>query len=85
VLARALAENRSVVSADTDFGALLALQDAAHPSFILFRDTGLVRAEDYSRVLLPALAVLEPELMAGCVAVFRSGRLRVRRLPMSAD
>jgi hypothetical protein len=35
-------------------------------------------------MLLPALPVLEPELLAGCVAVFRNGRLRVRKLPFSA-
>lgn len=34
ILARALAEARIVVSADTDFGTLLALQEASAPSFI---------------------------------------------------
>jgi len=40
-------------------------------------------AADYFHALAPALAMLEPELEAGCVAVFKRGRLRVRRLPMS--
>jgi hypothetical protein len=39
---------------------------------------------DYCNKLLPALPALEAELAAGCVAVFRRGRLRVRRLPLSA-
>jgi hypothetical protein len=34
-------------------------------------------------MLLPVLAMLEPELASGCVAVFRKDRLRVRKLPFS--
>ena len=83
ILERALAEDRIVVSADTDFGAILANQEANRPSFILFRDPNLLTASDYAAVLLRALDVLEPELADGCVAVFRNGRLRVRKLPLS--
>ena len=83
ILARALAEDRIVISADSDFGVILAAQEAEHPSFILFREPDLRTAPDYIGVLLPALPVLEPELTAGCVAVFRNHRLRVRRLPFS--
>ena len=77
-------EDRIVVSADSDFGAILAAQESERPSFILFRDPNLLAAHDYINILLPALRVLEPELVSGCVAVFRHGRLRVRRLPFSA-
>jgi predicted nuclease of predicted toxin-antitoxin system len=83
ILARALAENRIVVSADTDFGAILANLQASYPSFVLFRDPNLLVASDYAAMLVPALTVLEPELVSGCVAVFRNGRLRVRRLPLA--
>lgn len=83
ILARALAEDRVVVSADTDFGAILANQEANRPSFILFRDPNLLVASDYAAMLIPALTVLEQELINGCVAVFRNGRLRVRRLPLA--
>jgi hypothetical protein len=68
---------------DTDFGAILANQEANRPSFILFRDPNLLVASDYAAMLVSALAVLEPELISGCVAVFRNGRLRVRRLPLA--
>ena len=83
ILARAREEDRIVVSADTDFGALLAAQEAERPSFILFREANLLQAPDYFRVLVSALPVLESELLAGCVAVFRRGWLRVRKLPFS--
>ena len=85
IVRRALAEDRIIVSADTDFGAILAAQEGNRPSFILFRDSDLMLADDYSNMLLPALPVLEPELMNGCVAVFRRGRLRVRRLPFFGE
>lgn len=83
ILSRASAEDRIVVSADSDFGAILAAREAELPSFILFRDPNLVAARDYVDTLLPVLPMLEAELMSGCVAVFRKGRLRVRRLPFS--
>ena len=83
ILARALDEDRIVVSADSDFSAILAAQEAERPSFILFREPNLLAARDYVDMLLPALPMLEPELLAGCVAVFRKSRLRVRKLPFS--
>jgi len=83
ILANALSEDRIVVSADSDFSAILAAQEAERPSFILFREPNLLVARDYIDMLLPSLPVLEPERLAGCVAVFRKGRLRVRKLPFS--
>ena len=58
--------------------------EVSSPSFILFRDPNFLQAEDYAGVLIPSLRLLEPELDSGCVAVFRSGRLRIRQLPISA-
>ena len=83
VLARAVDEDRIIVSADTDFGTLSAGLEAHRPSFILFRDPDLLTADDYAGVPIPSLPALEPELTSGCVAVFRAGRLRVRKLPIS--
>ena len=83
ILRKAHDEERIRVSADTDFGAILAAQAASRPSFILFRERDPVRAEDYVKRLLLSLPVLEPELKRGCVAVFRAGRIRVRSLPFA--
>jgi predicted nuclease of predicted toxin-antitoxin system len=66
ILARAFDEGRIVVSADSDFGAILASQEAERPSFVLFRDPNLRVARDYFDLLHSALRVLEPELLAGC-------------------
>ena len=38
IVARAVEEDRIIVSADSDFGAIIAAQEAARPSFILFRE-----------------------------------------------
>jgi predicted nuclease of predicted toxin-antitoxin system len=83
IVVRAVQKDRIVVSADSDFSAILAAQEAERPSFILFREPDLMVASDYFDALFPALPILESELAAGCVAVFRRGRLRVRRLPFS--
>ena len=83
IVERAIHEDRIIVSADSDFSAILAAQEAERPSFILFREPDLMVADDYFERLAPALALLEPELVSGCVAVFKKGRLRVRRLPFS--
>jgi len=47
IVERARQESRVILSADTDFGAILAAQEIAHPSFVLFRDANLNSAEDY--------------------------------------
>ena len=83
IFARAAEEDRILVSADSDFATLLALRSGHRPSFILFREPDLTGAESYFDRLVSTLATLEPDLLRGCVAVFRSGRLRVRRLPFS--
>jgi len=40
-------------------------------------------AQDCANLLIPTLGMLATELAGGCVAVFRNGRLRVRKLPFS--
>jgi predicted nuclease of predicted toxin-antitoxin system len=59
ILERAGIEDRVVVSADSDFAMLLALSLRSKPSFILFRETDIVRARDYADRLLESLPVLE--------------------------
>ena len=82
ILERAGMEERVIVSADSDFGVLLAVARRSKPSFILFREPDIIRAQDYASRIVECLPLLEAELDAGCVVAFRRGRIRVRSLPM---
>ena len=82
ILDRAGSEDRILLSAGSDFGMLLATSDRTKPSFILFREPDVIRAADYARLILHNLPPIEHELLAGCVAIFRHGRVRVRSLPL---
>ena len=83
ILERAEIEDRVVVSADSDFAMLLAVSRRSKPSFILFREAAIVRAQDYASRIVESLPSLERELEAGCVVTFRRGRIRVRSLPFA--
>ena len=70
------------MSADTDFGALLAARRAQKPSVILFRGQLNRRPQQQSKLLLSNLDVLANALDEGCVAVFDEDRIRLRSLPL---
>ena len=73
-----------VVSADTDFGTILALRDAALPSVILFRGATPKRPERQVELLLANLAQVMTMLERGVIVVIEPQRMRVRMLPISS-
>lgn len=77
----ALKNNRIIVSADTDFGTLLALHKSTKPSFILFRRTDK-RPSVLLELLLESLRVLKEDLESGAVVVIEDSRIRIRKLPI---
>jgi len=82
IFQRAAQEERVLVSADTDFGALLAQWGTSKPSIILWRKSVGRRPEDQIRILLANFSILSEALEAGCVAVIEETRIRIRKLPI---
>lgn len=83
IFERAALESRVVVSADTDFGTLLALREATSPSVILLRAVTLRRADDQVALILVALPSTEAALRRGAIVILERHRLRLRDLPIT--
>jgi len=82
IFERAAAEGRAVISADTDFGTLLALREEKTPSVILFRGAVPRQPVRQAALVLANLPQISESLKEGVVVVIEPGRLRIRRLPI---
>lgn len=82
VLALAFAEERVLISADTDFGTLLARSGANKPSVVLIRRVVGRRAAEQARLLIDNLPAVQDDLAEGAVVVLGEQTMRIRRLPI---
>jgi predicted nuclease of predicted toxin-antitoxin system len=83
VLDVARTESRVLVSADTDFGALLAATHAGGPSVVLIRRLAGRRVEEIAGVLLANPPVVAEDLSAGSIVAMDETTMRIRRLPIA--
>lgn len=72
-----------IVSADSDFGELLAVGPGAiRPSVVLLRSADRLTSDEQAGVLAANLPVVADDLEAGAVVTIARGRMRVRALPI---
>jgi predicted nuclease of predicted toxin-antitoxin system len=86
IFERAAAEDRILVSADTDFGTLLAETGWPGPSVVLFRRTSgnrLFEFELLSTVLLSKQ--VRDALASGSIVVIEPTKVRIKSLPIGAE
>lgn len=84
ILEAGRAESRSIITLDSDFHTILALQEAAGPSVVRVRWEGL-RAPEMAQLIRRVLELCGDELLSGAVVSFKEGRVRLRRLPMIGE
>ena len=81
ILAKAIREERVVVTCDLDFGEILAASGGSVPSVILFRTRNQTPKAVTPR-LFQVLRTYRSALESGAIVVVEDGGFRLRRLPI---
>ncbi len=82
VLERARADDRVLISADSDFGTILASTRAARPSVLYVRRVQGRRVEQLAALIADSFTVIDAALQEGSIVVLGEGTARIRRLPI---
>ena len=80
VMARTKLDGRVLITADTDFGELLARSGDEAPSVLLLRRHDRRRSEAVAELMLANLDAIESDLSSGALVVFDGDRIRIQTL-----
>jgi predicted nuclease of predicted toxin-antitoxin system len=83
IVDRARKEQRIVITADTDFGLIMARRRTRKPSVILFHHSFSHRPADQAKALIENLPQLASALKQGSLIVMEDRRIRIRALPIA--
>jgi predicted nuclease of predicted toxin-antitoxin system len=85
ILDYAAANGLVIVSADTDFGELLAVsRGAVRPSVVLLRSADRLTPDQQAALLAANLPAVVDEIKTGALVTIARGRVRIRSLPILA-
>jgi predicted nuclease of predicted toxin-antitoxin system len=82
ILRAAAKEERILLTADSDFGALLALGSLASPSVLLLRSADHLRPSEQAELIAANLPQIAEDLEKGAIVSLTRDRLRIRELPI---
>lgn len=82
IFERCAADDRVLISADTDFGTLLAMRGQQKPSVVLLRRVSQRQPHSQVDLLSVNLPHYVEALEAGAIVVIEESRVRVRLLPI---
>jgi Uncharacterized protein conserved in bacteria len=85
ILQAAADQDRVLVTADADFGALLALSSLATPSVVLLRSADHMRPAEQADLLAANLPTVADALDESAIASLSRDRLRIRLLPIADE
>jgi predicted nuclease of predicted toxin-antitoxin system len=85
ILRAASDQDRVLMTADADFGALLALGSLATPSVVLLRSADHMPPGEQADLLTANLPAISDALGKGAIASLSRGRLRLRALPIAVE
>jgi len=85
ILQAAAKGGQILLTADSDFGALLALGSLASPSVLLLRSADHLRPSEQAELIAANLPQIVEDLEQGAIVSLSRDRLRVRELPIAAE
>lgn len=74
-------ENKTIITQDLDFSAILAKRSTNKPSIITLRLSN-AKPLRVAKILQKVLPQIETEVTEGCVAIIEEDRIRIRKLPI---